>query len=132
VFAAIVLVVSNLVDLSAIASVGSACSLMIFLLVGVAFARAMSGFRLLRDNWVKLRVVSGLVLVALGLLLFFHREWWLYVGLRRVLDAVGLARTKELFLTGSNIGEPLAIVLDNRVMSVATMAGSPLIRRSII
>jgi amino acid transporter len=34
--AAIVLVVSNLVDLSAIASVGSACSLLIFLLVGVA------------------------------------------------------------------------------------------------
>jgi hypothetical protein len=34
--AAIVVVVSNLVDLSAIASVGSACSLMIFLLVGVA------------------------------------------------------------------------------------------------
>ena len=32
--AAIVLVVANLVDLSAIASVGSACSLMIFLLVG--------------------------------------------------------------------------------------------------
>jgi hypothetical protein len=32
----IVLVVSNLVDLSAIASVGSACSLLIFLLVGVA------------------------------------------------------------------------------------------------
>jgi cytochrome c-type biogenesis protein len=61
-----------------------------FLLVGVAFARAMSGFRLLRDNWVKLRVVSGLVLVALGLLLFFHREWWLYVGVLRILDAVGL------------------------------------------
>ena len=30
------------------------------------------------------------VLVALGLLLFFHREWWLYVGLRRVLDTFGL------------------------------------------
>lgn len=61
-----------------------------FLLVGVAFARAMGGFRFLRDNWSKLRVVSGLVLVALGLLLFFHREWWLYVGVGRVLDAVGL------------------------------------------
>jgi amino acid transporter len=34
--AAIVLVVSNLVDLSAIASVGSACSLVVFLLVAVA------------------------------------------------------------------------------------------------
>jgi cytochrome c biogenesis protein CcdA len=61
-----------------------------FLLVGVAFARAMGGFRLLRDHWVWLRVASGLILVALGLLLFFHREWWLYVGLRRALDFLGL------------------------------------------
>jgi cytochrome c-type biogenesis protein len=61
-----------------------------FLLVGLAFARALGGFRLLRDNWVRLRVVSGAILVALGLLLFFHREWWLYVGLRRILDALGL------------------------------------------
>ena len=37
--AGIVLVVSNLVDLSAIASVGSACSLVIFLLVGLAAYR---------------------------------------------------------------------------------------------
>jgi amino acid transporter len=34
--AAVVLVIANAVDLSAIASVGSACSLMIFLLVGIA------------------------------------------------------------------------------------------------
>ena len=37
--AAIVLVVANAVDLSAIASVGSACSLMIFLLVGISAYR---------------------------------------------------------------------------------------------
>jgi hypothetical protein len=37
-----VLVVSNLVDLSAIASVGSACSLVIFLLVGMAGYRLRS------------------------------------------------------------------------------------------
>jgi amino acid transporter len=37
--AALVLVVSNVVDLSAIASVGSACSLMIFLLIGLAALR---------------------------------------------------------------------------------------------
>jgi cytochrome c-type biogenesis protein len=61
-----------------------------FLLVGLAFTRALGGFRMLRDNWARLRVLSGAVLVALGLLLFFHREWWLYVGLRRILDAVGL------------------------------------------
>jgi amino acid transporter len=40
--AGIVLVVSNLVDLSAIASVGSACSLLIFLLVGFAGYRLRS------------------------------------------------------------------------------------------
>ncbi len=40
--AAIVLVVANLVDLSAIASVGSACSLVIFLLVGMAGYRLRS------------------------------------------------------------------------------------------
>ena len=37
--AGIVLVISNLVDLSAIASVGSACSLLIFTLVGIAAYR---------------------------------------------------------------------------------------------
>jgi amino acid transporter len=39
---AIVLVVANLVDLSAIAAVGSACSLLIFLLVGLAGYRLRS------------------------------------------------------------------------------------------
>ena len=40
--AAVVLVVSNTVDLSAIASVGSACSLLVFLLVGIAGYRLRS------------------------------------------------------------------------------------------
>jgi amino acid transporter len=40
--AAVVLVVANVVDLSAIASVGSACSLIVFLLVGVAGYRRRS------------------------------------------------------------------------------------------
>ena len=61
-----------------------------FLLVGVAFARAMTGFRVLRNNWVTIRIVSGFVLVALGLLLFFHRDWWLRVFLNRLLNDVGL------------------------------------------
>jgi cytochrome c-type biogenesis protein len=61
-----------------------------FLLAGVAFARAMALFRWLRDHYVLIQRVSGAVLVALGLLLFFHRDWWLRVALNRVLDAVGL------------------------------------------
>ncbi|MEN3341628.1 MAG: cytochrome c-type biosis protein [Actinomycetota bacterium] len=61
-----------------------------FLLAGVAFARAMGAFRWLRDRYTAIRVASGLTLVALGLLLFFHRDWWLHVALNRALDAVGL------------------------------------------
>jgi hypothetical protein len=34
--------------------------------------------------------VSGCILVALGLLLFFHRDWWLNVLLHRALEAIGL------------------------------------------
>jgi amino acid transporter len=61
--AAIVVVVSNLVDLSAIASVGSACSLMIFLLVGVADhrLRCETGAR---DAVVLLGVVATAVVLV--------------------------------------------------------------------
>jgi cytochrome c-type biogenesis protein len=61
-----------------------------FLLVGIAFARAMSAFRWLRDRYTVIQAVSGAVLVSLGLLLFFHRDWWLHVALNRALEAVGL------------------------------------------
>jgi cytochrome c-type biogenesis protein len=61
-----------------------------FLLAGVAFTQAMGTFRWLRDHYVVLRVVGGLMLVALGLLLFFHRDWWLRVFLNRLLNDVGL------------------------------------------
>ena len=61
-----------------------------FLLAGVAFARAMGAFRWLRDRYTVIQVSSGIVLVALGLLLFFHRDWWLHVALNRALDDLGL------------------------------------------
>jgi cytochrome c-type biogenesis protein len=61
-----------------------------FLIAGVAFARAMGAFRWVRDRYAVIQVVSGLTLVALGLLLFFHRDWWLHVALNRALEAVGL------------------------------------------
>ena len=61
-----------------------------FLLAGVAFARAMGTFRWLRDRYTIIQVVSGLILVALGLLLFFHRDWWLHVALNRLLDDLGI------------------------------------------
>jgi hypothetical protein len=37
-----------------------------------------------------IRVASGLTLLALGLLLFFGKDWWLHVMLNRALEAVGL------------------------------------------
>jgi len=63
-----------------------------FLLAGIAFARAMGAFRWLRDRYMIIQVVSGLSLVALGLLLFFHRDWWLHVALNRLLDDLGLTK----------------------------------------
>jgi cytochrome c-type biogenesis protein len=63
-----------------------------FLLAGVAFARAMGAFRWLRDRYTVIQAVSGVVLVALGLLLFFHRDWWLHVALNRALDDLGLTK----------------------------------------
>jgi cytochrome c-type biogenesis protein len=63
-----------------------------FVLAGIAFARAMGAFRWVRNHYVWIRAVSGGTLVALGLLLFFHRDWWLRVMLNRVLDSIGLGQ----------------------------------------
>ncbi len=63
-----------------------------FIAAGIAFARAMGAFRWLRDRYTLIQTASGLTLVALGLLLFFHRDWWLHVALNRVLDDIGLTK----------------------------------------
>ena len=61
----LVLLVANLVDLSAIASVGSACSLMIFLLVGVA------GYRRRADTGSNAFIVLAAIAVTATVLAFF-------------------------------------------------------------
>jgi cytochrome c-type biogenesis protein len=61
-----------------------------FVLAGVAFVRAMTAFRWLRDHYFAIRLLSGATLVTLGLLLFFHRDWWLRVLLNRALEAIGI------------------------------------------
>jgi amino acid transporter len=63
--AGVVLVVANTVDLSAIASVGSACSLMIFVLVGVA------GYRLRGETGARAWLILVGVAVTLVVLGFF-------------------------------------------------------------
>ena len=62
-----------------------------FLLAGVAFSRAMGAFRWLRDHYRVIQAAGGASLVALGLLLFFDRFWWLNVFMNRLLQGVGLA-----------------------------------------
>ena len=63
-----------------------------FVAAGIAFTRAMSAFRWVRDRYTVIQVLSGVTLVALGLLLFFHRDWWLHVALNRALDDIGLTK----------------------------------------
>lgn len=61
-----------------------------FVVAGIAFTQVMGPFRWLRDHYVAIRSASGGLLVAIGLLLFFDRIWWLSVGFNRALEAVGL------------------------------------------
>ena len=61
-----------------------------FVLAGALFTRAMGAFRWLRDHYAVIQVVSGSLLVALGLLLFFNRDWWLRVGAEWALQPLGL------------------------------------------
>jgi cytochrome c-type biogenesis protein len=63
-----------------------------FVVIGIAFTRAMAAFRWVRDHYGWIRVASGGILVALGLLLFFNRDWWLRVLLNRALEAIGLGQ----------------------------------------
>ena len=49
----------------------------------------MGAFRWLRDHYRIIQFVSGAMLVALGLLLFFNRDWWLRVAVERLLEALG-------------------------------------------
>jgi cytochrome c-type biogenesis protein len=60
-----------------------------FLAAGIAFTRAMGTFRWLRDHYRAIQLVSGALLVVLGLLLFFNRDWWLRVAVERFLEALG-------------------------------------------
>jgi cytochrome c-type biogenesis protein len=61
-----------------------------FLVTGVFFARGMAAFRWIRDHYRFLSAAGGVVLVGLGLLLFFDQFWRLQVYAHRALDAVGL------------------------------------------
>ncbi|HEX5799871.1 MAG TPA: cytochrome c biogenesis protein CcdA [Gaiellaceae bacterium] len=61
-----------------------------FLVAAALFVPAMGVFRWIRDHYTAIQVGSGAVLVALGLLLFFDRFWWLQVYPNRAFRSLGL------------------------------------------
>jgi len=56
----------------------------------IAFDKTIGAAAFLRDRYTVIRVISGVVLVALGLLVFFDRTWWLSVAVNHALRTVGL------------------------------------------
>ena len=61
-----------------------------FIIVGAVFTRAMGLFRWLRDHYLAIQISSGLILVALGGLLFAGKFYVLRIYLNRVLEKLGL------------------------------------------
>jgi cytochrome c-type biogenesis protein len=61
-----------------------------FVLAGAIFTKAMGAFRWLRDHYAAIQIVSGAIMVALGLLLFFGRFYILRIYLNRTLEWLGL------------------------------------------
>jgi cytochrome c-type biogenesis protein len=61
-----------------------------FVIAAAVFTPAMGVFRWLRDHYTAIRVASGLVLVAVGMLLFFGRFWWIRVYMNRFFEWLGI------------------------------------------
>ena len=61
-----------------------------FVVAAAVFTPAMGFFRWLRDHYDVVRIVSGAFLVAVGLLLFFDRWWWLNVAFDRTFRFLGI------------------------------------------
>ena len=61
-----------------------------FVLAGALFTRAMGAFRWIRDHYRALQFAGGAVMVALGLLLFFGKFYWLRIYLNRFFGWLGV------------------------------------------
>jgi cytochrome c-type biogenesis protein len=61
-----------------------------FLLTAVAFSRATTAFRWLRDRYIIVTAVSGCVLIAMGVLLFTGELQRLNIDAQNALDGLGL------------------------------------------
>jgi cytochrome c-type biogenesis protein len=67
-----------------------------FMLTAVAFTRATAAFRWLRDRWTVVTAVSGLVLIAMGVLLLTGDLTRLNNEAQQGLDSIGLNVFKNL------------------------------------
>ena len=67
-----------------------------FLLTAVAFTRATTAFRWLRDRYLIVTAVSGAVLIAMGVLLYTGELTQLNIEAQQALDSVGLNVFGEL------------------------------------
>jgi cytochrome c-type biogenesis protein len=67
-----------------------------FLLTAVAFTRATTAFRWLRDRYLIVTAISGAVLIAMGILLFTGELTQLNIEAQQALDSVGLNIFGEL------------------------------------
>jgi cytochrome c-type biogenesis protein len=61
-----------------------------FLLTAVAFTRATTAFRWLRDRYLIVTAVSGAILITMGILLFTGELTQLNIEAQQALDSVGL------------------------------------------
>jgi cytochrome c-type biogenesis protein len=61
-----------------------------FLLTAIAFTRATSAFRWLRDRYLIVTAVSGAVLILMGVLLFTGELTQINIEAQQALDSVGL------------------------------------------
>ena len=61
------------------------------MLAGALFTRAMGAFRWLRDHYRAIQFAGGALMVALGLLLFFGRFYWLRIYLNRLFEWLGVS-----------------------------------------
>jgi len=67
-----------------------------FLLTAIAFTRATAAFRWLRDRYLIITAVSGVVLITMGVLLFTGELTQLNIEAQQALDSVGLNVFGEL------------------------------------
>jgi cytochrome c-type biogenesis protein len=67
-----------------------------FVLTAVAFTRATSAFRWLRDRYLIITALSGAILIAMGVLLYTGELTTLNIEAQQALDGLGLNFFNEL------------------------------------